>query len=616
MANISALLEIIRTAHLGRDMRQALHDAIESVNNDTETALGKSLTFTTATRKLSLKAKDGTVLSEAVIPGGGSGGGSVDSVNEIFPDENGNVEVNLNDINDVDITSATDGQLLGYDNASGKWRNVNAPSGGGDIYVTPEEFGAVGDGVTDDFQAISDAFDEAQSTGKTLYFDHKTYACSQTINRNGTLNHNIIMDGVILMTANVDGLIFDKIYSRQLKLSILSATQNTNSGITFSEIDSSNIEIVKIGLFDYGLNLKATGGISYNTFNIGMIFNAEYCLYFNAQSGGWVNENLFLNGRFWKNSAFVGTCRGIYMTNAVYNNNVFIKPSVEGCHLGIKMENGTQNHFYEIRSEGMNGDTINLDSLCTANYFKIGYNDSSCTVTDNGQYLNNTITYASVMQPNFFNIANGSSFRKCYANTNLSLPKGMFVMGNNTEGNTYVYGGVRNAERINYTYPVFSKYNVKSIAGKVITILINTVNKEDIMAHFQFRDSSNNIISTIPRCNTTVTYRDDGYGNNIIGTYTEPYNRAIKIQIPANAVVMYVNLKSISGYSGYSIFTDVDIPITQIINKVSGLTSAPTDTTNCAIGDYCNNVDTNTPTLKGWFFDGSTWQPDYINSTP
>ena len=131
MANISALLEIIRTAHLGRDMRQALHDAIESVNNDTETALGKSLTFTTATRKLSLKAKDGTVLSEAVIPGGGSGGGSVDSVNEIFPDENGNVEVNLNDINDVDITSATDGQLLGYDNASGKWRNVNAPSGGG-----------------------------------------------------------------------------------------------------------------------------------------------------------------------------------------------------------------------------------------------------------------------------------------------------------------------------------------------------------------------------------------------------------------------------------------------------------------------------------------------------
>lgn len=73
MANISSLLEIIRTAHLGRDMRQALHDAIEDVNDDTETALGKTLAFDDTTRKLTLKAKDNSVLSEATIPGGTSG---------------------------------------------------------------------------------------------------------------------------------------------------------------------------------------------------------------------------------------------------------------------------------------------------------------------------------------------------------------------------------------------------------------------------------------------------------------------------------------------------------------------------------------------------------------
>lgn len=129
MANITSLLEIIRTAHLGRDMRAALHDAIEAVNNDTETSLGKSLTFASATRKLSLKAKNGVVLSEVVIPGGGSGGGSVDSVNGVYPDENGNVELNLDDINDVEITSASDGDALVYDSASGKW--VNGAGGGG-----------------------------------------------------------------------------------------------------------------------------------------------------------------------------------------------------------------------------------------------------------------------------------------------------------------------------------------------------------------------------------------------------------------------------------------------------------------------------------------------------
>lgn len=129
MANISTLLARILSTRYGRDMRQDLHDAIEAVNDDTETALGKSLAFTTNTRKLKLLAKDNTLLSEVVIPGGGSGGGSVDSVNGLFPDENGNVEVNLDDINDVDITSAEDGDALIYDSTSGKW--INGAGGGG-----------------------------------------------------------------------------------------------------------------------------------------------------------------------------------------------------------------------------------------------------------------------------------------------------------------------------------------------------------------------------------------------------------------------------------------------------------------------------------------------------
>lgn len=129
MANIATLLARILTTRYGRDMRQDLHDSIEAVNNDTENALGKKLTFTNNTRKLKLLANDDTVLSEVVIPGGSSGSGSVDSVNGLFPDENGNVEVNLDDINDVDITSAEDGQTLVYNATSRKW--VNGSGGGG-----------------------------------------------------------------------------------------------------------------------------------------------------------------------------------------------------------------------------------------------------------------------------------------------------------------------------------------------------------------------------------------------------------------------------------------------------------------------------------------------------
>ena len=42
MANISSLLNTIKTAIYGRDMRSALHDSIEAVNDDVETRLSRS----------------------------------------------------------------------------------------------------------------------------------------------------------------------------------------------------------------------------------------------------------------------------------------------------------------------------------------------------------------------------------------------------------------------------------------------------------------------------------------------------------------------------------------------------------------------------------------------
>lgn len=205
MANISALLEIIRTAHLGRDMRQALHDSIRDVNNDTETALGKSLTFTTATRKLSLKAKDGTVLSEAVIPGGGSGGGSVNSVNNVQPDADGNVTVNLADINDVNLNSPTSGQVLKYDGE--KW--INGSGGGG--------------GTTD----YSDLTNKPQINGVTLS-GNKT-ASDLGVASNGDIT-SIIATGTTNNTGNTitNGQLF------YLNGTLCKALSNIASGSAFT----------------------------------------------------------------------------------------------------------------------------------------------------------------------------------------------------------------------------------------------------------------------------------------------------------------------------------------------------------------------------------------------
>ena len=187
MANISSLLEIIRTAHLGRDMRAALHDSIDAVNDDVETC---GQTLSVSSNKLQLK-RGSTVLSEVTMPqsisnlddlsdvtitsattgqvlkwngsawvngsggdtvavtqikssgeriatisvngvltdiyasaGGGGGGGAVDSVNG----QTGDVVLDVDDINDVQISSLQSGQILKYNGS--KWVNANESGGG------------------------------------------------------------------------------------------------------------------------------------------------------------------------------------------------------------------------------------------------------------------------------------------------------------------------------------------------------------------------------------------------------------------------------------------------------------------------------------------------------
>ena len=48
-----------------------------------------------------------------------------------------------------------------------------------ELYVTPEQFGAVGDGVTDDYTAIADAI--SNSNGRPVLFQNKTYASGSEI---------------------------------------------------------------------------------------------------------------------------------------------------------------------------------------------------------------------------------------------------------------------------------------------------------------------------------------------------------------------------------------------------------------------------------------------------
>lgn len=103
--------------------------------------------------------------------------------------------------------------------------------------------------------------------------------------------------------------------------------------------------------FDEGMrnsSFSAGSGHSYTTFFIKHLDNNRINL--NLLPGdalGWVNENLYLGGRFSQNSAegaSVAGARQIKISKATNacNNNLFIKPSIEGNVAEYHVENGGQ----------------------------------------------------------------------------------------------------------------------------------------------------------------------------------------------------------------------------------------------------------------------------------
>lgn len=117
-------------------------------------------------------------------------------------------------------------------------------------YVTPEMFGAIGDGVTDDTTAIQSALD----TGKTVLFT-KRYVTSNTLFINKP-NQRIIVEGEIISSAN------PSIYVNQTKTIIEGngLIRSNHSGTCIKIVTENHLEDVIISVDMYGIDVEADTG--------------------------------------------------------------------------------------------------------------------------------------------------------------------------------------------------------------------------------------------------------------------------------------------------------------------------------------------------------------------
>lgn len=252
-------------------------------------------------------------------------------------------------------TDSTDGSALfikeSGDNAIGWVAQSN------DIF-NAKAFGAIGDGTTDDTSAIQAAIDAAADG--TLIIPPGTYKLTSVVTIGSPLRIEapyaklkISHNGTGILCAHSTLSRFGTSYSRPLYLDLHiykdTVDQASGSiGIKVINANNSEFHLREVSGFEQGVLFTATvhnstaGGCCYNNIFLYYLRNNTYSVTASHDTGGWCNENTFYGGTFGGDPTAVapGTlvgsthirCVGSSSPAMQMNNNIFIRPSLEGKH--------------------------------------------------------------------------------------------------------------------------------------------------------------------------------------------------------------------------------------------------------------------------------------------
>ena len=196
---IEEALSAIKNAVYGKDVRQAMHDGILQAEGGAGTVAKEA---EKSAKKAAESSKKSEIASKAIE-------GKADQAVTIAKSANSKSdstqlqldEIVINGDSSVEAAQArVDIKNISYatlkDRLDKEQQEVNAQLAR--IEITPEQFGAVGDGVTDDSEAINNAF--SQLSGKRLKFDtDKTYAFTKKIIVDGAKNFTVDFNGSVLL---------------------------------------------------------------------------------------------------------------------------------------------------------------------------------------------------------------------------------------------------------------------------------------------------------------------------------------------------------------------------------------------------------------------------------
>lgn len=257
---------------------------------------------------------------------------------------------------------------------------VDALPGGADGIINVKDYGAVGDGVTDDYAAITAAI----AAGTMVFFPPATYAIGTGLTV-GTVGQVLLGYGATLKkTANFEGITVTAVRAKIVGLTINGNGHSASGAGVLVESSRAVVrDVVSIGNLD-GIAVYGPGTIPGADLNI--IDGCE--TYGNAHSGIYLHN---------ATDAFVANC--IVQTNAAHGiilENQSYSATIVNCHID---DNNTGN------VSGNNITAKQADSLCVTNCVltncenggdgieidstpadQSGFRVTSCAIAQNGGY--------------------------------------------------------------------------------------------------------------------------------------------------------------------------------------------------------------------------------------
>jgi hypothetical protein len=261
------------------------------------------------------------------------------------------------------------------------------------VYVTPEEFGAIGGGTTNDSSAFNACIAKANETGKYVLLSNKTYLIGNTLTNISNTNIIGINATIILgnntFTKQINNCVFSNITFERSVASDLPLTENFFSSqfkcCNFVDINylfnniSPRTNTLEHLLLD-GCKLQNTQLINVtNEFN-GVVYS--------------INKTLFYYDEDYKQRTTI--IAGYIGGKFIFNNCTFSKFEPDGIiELFSSLDNFEFNNCY-IHTYN-NANTFLLPNISSVEKQQITFNN--CDISNNNKYLVDVYTTNSTVLP-------------------------------------------------------------------------------------------------------------------------------------------------------------------------------------------------------------------------